>query len=74
MNGNFEFVEYTYFATKFGNDTNVLEYQKVIKAIKRYRERLHLKNEPNLNTNEAKPYAVLQSEGKGTKAIGKTLS
>ena len=49
-------------------------YYGVIKAIKEYKESLHLKNEPNLNTNEAKPYAVLQSEAKGTKAIRKILS
>ena len=54
--------------------TNFLEYYGVIKAIKEYKESLHLKNEPNLNMNEAKPYAVLQSEAKGTKAICKILS
>ena len=42
--------------------------------MKRYKESLHLKNKPNLNTNEAKPYAVLQSEAKGTKAIRNILS
>ena len=54
--------------------TNFLEYYGVIKAIKEYKESLHLKNEPNLNTNEAKPYAVLQSEAKRTKALRKILS
>ena len=51
-----------------------MEYYGVIKAIKEYKESLHLKNEPNLNTNETKPYAVLQSEAKGTKAFRKILS
>ena len=72
MNENFEFVEYTYFATKFGNNIHFLEYYVVIKAINK--ESLNLKNEPNLNTKEAKPYAGLQSEAKGTKAIRKILS
>ena len=74
MNENFEFIEYTYFATMFGNDINVLEYYGVIKATKRYKESLNLKNEPNLSTNESKPYAVLQSEANGTQAIRKILS
>ena len=73
MNENFEFIEYTYFATMFGNDINVLEYYGVIKATKRYKESLNLKNEPNLSTNESKPYAVLQSEAKGTKANPQNL-
>ena len=41
----------------------------MIKAIKKYKESLHLKDEPCPNTIEAKPYAILQSERKGTKAI-----
>ena len=47
MNANFEFVEHTYFATKFGHNITFLEYYGVIKAIKKYKESLHLKNEPN---------------------------
>ena len=57
-----------------GNPLNFLEYYGVNKAFRRYKESLHLKQEPYLNTNEAKPYAVLQSEAKGTKAIRKILS
>ena len=41
----------------------------MIKAIKKYKESLHLKDEPSPNITEAKPYTVLQSERKGTKAI-----
>ena len=41
----------------------------MIKAIKKDIESLHLKDEPSPNTTEAKPYAILQSERKGTKAI-----
>ena len=74
MNENFEFVEYIYFATKFGNDkfSGILSSNK--SYFKKIKERLHLKSEPNVNTNEAKPYAALQSEAKGTKAIRKILS
>ena len=45
----------------------------MIKAIKKYKESLHLKDEPSPNTTEAKPYAMLQSERKGTKAIRNIL-
>ena len=47
MKEKFEFVGYTYFATQFGDDLNFLEYHGVIKVIKKYKESLHLKNEPN---------------------------
>jgi len=50
-----------------------LEYYGIIKAIKKYKESLHLKDEPSPNTTEAKPYAILQSERKGTKAIRNIL-
>ena len=70
---NFEFLEYSRFITKFGNDINFLEHYGIIKAIKKYKESLHLKDEPSPNTTEAKPYAVLQSERKGTKAIRNIL-
>ena len=45
----------------------------MIKAIKKYKESLHLKDEPSPNTTEAKPYTILQSERKGTKAIQNIL-
>ena len=70
---NFEFLEYSRFTTKFGNDIKFLEYYGMIKAIKKYKESLHLKYEPSPNTTEAKPYAILQSERKGTKAIRNIL-
>ena len=41
------------------------------KTIKKYKESLHLKDERK--TTEAKPYAILQSERKGTKAIRNIL-
>ena len=41
----------------------------MIKTIKTYQESLHLKAEPSPNTTEAEPYAILQSERKGRKAI-----
>ena len=61
---SFEFLEYSRFTTKFGNYINFLEYYGMIKAIKKYKESLHLKDEPSPNTTEAKPHAVLQSERK----------
>ena len=70
---NFEFLEYSWFTTKFGNDINFLEYYGMIKAIKKYKESLHLKDEPSPNTTEAKPYTILQSERKATKAIRNIL-
>ncbi len=70
---NLEFLEYSRFITKFGNDINFLEYYGMIEAIKKYKESLHLKDEPSPNTTEAKPYAILQSERKGTKAIRNIL-
>ena len=45
----------------------------MIKAIKKYKESLHLKDEPSPNATEAKLYAILQSERKGIKAIRKIL-
>ena len=45
----------------------------MIKAIKKYKESLHLKDEPSPNTTKAKPYAILQSERKETKAIRNKL-
>ena len=65
---NFEFLEYSRFTTKFGNDINFLEYYGMIKAIKNMKI-----DEPSPNTTEAKPYTILQSERKGTKAIRNIL-
>ena len=45
----------------------------MIKAIKKYIESLHLKDEPGPNTTEAKPYAILKSERRGTMAIRNIL-
>ena len=70
---NFEFLQYNRFTTKFGNDINFLEYYGMIKAIKKYKESLHLKDEPSPNRTEAKSYPILQSERKGTKAIRNIL-
>ena len=42
-----EFLEYSRFTTKFGNDINFLEYFGMIEAIKKYKESLHLKDEPS---------------------------
>ena len=39
---NFEFLEYSRFKTKFGNDIKFLEYYGMIKDIKKYKESLHL--------------------------------
>ena len=71
--GNFDFLEYSRFTTKFGNDINFLEYYGMIKAIKIYKESLHLKDAPSPNTTEAKPCAILQSERKGANAIRNIL-
>ena len=38
MHETSEFVEYTYFVTEFGNDINFLEFYRVIKVIKEYKE------------------------------------
>ena len=56
---NLEFLEYSRFTTKFGNDINSLEYYGMIKAIKKYKESLHLKDEPSSSTTEANTYSIL---------------
>ena len=51
---SFEFLEYSRFTTKFGNYINFLEYYGMIKAIKKYKESLHLKDEPMPKYNRSK--------------------
>ena len=48
---NFEFLEYSRFTTKFGNDINSLEYYGMIKTMQKYKESLYLR----MNLAEIQP-------------------
>ena len=73
-NEKLEFLDYQHLVTKFGNGINFSQYYGAVTAIKKYKESLDLKDEPNTNTHEAKLCSVLQSRAKGTKAIRKILN